>query len=266
MAPASSYTWYANGKVDEGHSRNLDAYATGPTYTTPAYAYDGTKDWDAWYGAMKINHLLSHTAGFIRSGDVEGAAEMYNLQPDTMGYVRGDIIDPLGLQIRSFSEGQTALDAYRHDYDGNGIPYAYVDDDNHDLGLAAGGWKSSAGDLVRLTLATDQDPTHPDVLSAATLNLMESRPYPNVSTNAHGWDKNDQGKLAHNGRLGGGTTYLAKYPAGYLGNVFGPISVAVCTNIAISDARGGATPLTTLAGEIANVANEANMSLNYDLY
>lgn len=306
------YTWYTNGKVDEGHSRDLDAYATGPTYTTPAYAYDGTKDWDDWYGAMKINHLLSHTAGFIRSGDVEGAAEMYNLQPNAMGYdlahqyilrtrkllfapgtgrsysnhgaglvghivatvsgmsyksyVRGNIIDPLGLQIRSFSEGQTALDAYRHDYDGNGIPYAYIDDDNHDLGLAAGGWKSSAGDLVRLTLATDQDPTHPDVLSAATLNLMESRPYPNVSTNAHGWDKNDQGKLAHNGRLGGGTTYLAKYPAGYLGNVFDPISVAVCTNISISDARGGATPLTTLAGEIANVANEANISLNYDLY
>jgi CubicO group peptidase (beta-lactamase class C family) len=304
------YTWFTDGTVIKGWSRDLDAYAAPYAYEVPAYAFDATKDWSDWYANMKVNHLLSHSAGFAGGGDVEGAESMFGLAEDSLSYqqvhefmlgtrklsfapgtsasysnhgmglvghivakvsgtsyhdyARAHIIDPLGLNIRAASSGQSAVDTHRHTYD-NGIPLAYVDDPTNDLGLAAGAWKSSAGDLVRLMLATDRDPKHPDILSSSTLATMESKPYA-ASDYAHGWSKNNLGKLAHSGRLDGGTAYIAKYPEDYIGGNSAPITVAICTNVSISDARGGSGSLSTLAGDIAVVVNDAMIESGYDLH
>lgn len=303
------YTWYNDDTFSEGWSRNLDAYGGPAGYSVPAYAYDPSKDWFDFYADMKVDHLMSHSSGLSRSGDVAAAATMFSTVEDALDYrhvheyilrtrkllfapgtgerysnhgmglvghvvatvsgmsyhdyARASIIDPLGLNIRSGA--QTSADAYRHTYVSS-VPSAYTDDPTNLLGLAAGGWKSSAGDLVRLMLATDGNSNHPDILSAQTLALMESRPYPGISSYAHGWDKNGKGKLAHGGRLGGGTTYIAKYPEDYIGGDSDPITVAVCTNISISDARGGTGPLRKLAGEIAVAADGVNLGSTYDLH
>jgi CubicO group peptidase (beta-lactamase class C family) len=217
------YTWLADGTRIKGSSRNLDSKGGPKNYAVPGYAYDPGKNWNHWYDGIRVDHLMSHSSGLSRSGDVVGAERMFGLSADSLNYrqvheymlrtrklgfeagtderysnhgmglvghivaevsgmpfrdyARANIIDPLGLAIRADSTGQGSTDMYRHDYD-DGIPVAYVDDNTNDLGLAAGGWKASAGDLVRLMLGTDQDASHPDLLAPATLDLMESRPYP----------------------------------------------------------------------------------------
>lgn len=305
------YAFYSDGTFTRGTSRNLDAYGGPTNYTIPGWAFDLSKDWHTYYGDMNVDHLMSHSSGFSRSGDVTGAERMFSTNEDNLdyrhvheyvlrtrkllfapgtgesysnhgaglvghivatrsgqsfnSYARSNIINPLGLNIRAHSEGQQTIDMHRHDYV-NELPSAYVDDSTNDLGLAAGGWKSSAGDLVRLTLGTDQKTNHPDILSAATLNKMESRPYPGASSYAHGWDRDGAGKLAHNGRLGGGTTYLAKFPEDFFGTNSKQINVAVCTNVSISDRRGASGPLKDLADAVAEAVNEAAVSGSYDLY
>lgn len=303
------YTWHNDGTVTEGWSRDLDQYGGPVAYSVPNTVYDAAKNYPTWYSNMKVDHLMSHSAGFSRSGDDDAAATMAGNNVDSINYssvheyilatrkllfapgtsesysnhgmgsvghlvsvvsgmtyhnyARNFIIDPLGLNIRGGS--QTSADTHRHTYE-DGIPVAYVDNPTNELGLAAGGWKSSGGDLVRLMLATDRNANHPDILSAATLDLMESRPYPAASSFAHGWDRNSLGKLSHSGRLDGGTSYIAKYPAEYIGGDSEEITVAVCTNISISDARGGSGALSTLAGEIAVVLDEAVIPAGFDLY
>ncbi|WP_438028273.1 serine hydrolase [Sorangium sp. So ce233] len=305
------YTWFSDGTVIEGQSRDLDAYGGPNAYSVPASAFDHSKDWSDWYGDIRVNHLMSHSAGFSGGGDTVATSAMFGLAEDSLSYkqvheyvlstrkllfapgtsedysnhgmglvghivaqvsgmtyhnyIRSNIVDPLGLNIRADSSGQSAQDMFRHSYVG-GVPASYLDDATNNLGLAAGGWKASAGDLVRLMLATDGNPNHPDILSPATLALMESRPYPGASSFAHGWDRNSAGKLAHSGRLDGGTTYIAKYPTNYINGSSAPITVAICTNVSISDARGGSGPLATLAGDIAVVVNDATIDAGYDLY
>ena len=305
------YAWHANGGVTEGWSGNLDAYG-GPTpYWTPLQGWDFAQYWGDWYADMRIDHLMSHTAGFTRSGDVYGSEQMFGISQDLMtygqaheyilatrklrfepgtsasysnhglgllghvvaevsgmpyrDYVHAAILGPLGLDIRANSAGHAAGDMWPHSYQG-GAPVAYLDVPTNDLGLAAGGWQSSAGDLVRLMLATDRDRLHPDILGSDSLLLMESRPYPGISSYAHGWNKDSNGKLAHNGRIGGGTAYLAKYPASYLAPGVPEITVAVCTNVMISDTRGGSAPMTRLANDLAAVTAEAPLAGNYDGY
>lgn len=303
------YAWFNDGTVTEGTSRDFDAYAGPSNYSVPAAAYDPNKNYPAWYSDMRVNHLMSHSAGFDGGGDTAAAAKMYGISEDALSYAqvheyvlatrkplfapgtaesysnhgagtvghivaavsgmtynnyaRTFIIDPLGLNIRSGA--QTSADTYRHEYE-SGIPVAMIDDPTNELGLAAGGWKSSGGDLVRLMLGTDKNPNHPDVLSAESIDLMETRPYEGASTFAHGWDKNNRGKLAHSGRLGGGTSYVAKYPVSYLDAGSAAITVAVCTNIAISDARGGSSSLANLAEDLAKMVDAANIPASYDLY
>ncbi len=303
------YTWFNDNTVTEGTSRDLDYHGGAVAYTVPNSAYDAAKNYPAWYGDMRVNHLMSHSSGFSRSGDDDAAATMFNTNVDSLSYsdvheyilatrkllfapgtgesysnhgagtvghivsvvsgmsfnnyARNYIIDPLGLNIRTGA--QTSADTHRHEYV-DGIPLAYTDEPNNQLGLAAGGWRSSGGDLVRLMLGTDKDATHPDVLDPATLTLMETQPYPGASSFAHGWDRNNLGRLSHSGRLDGGTSFIAKYPADYIGGDSDPITVAVCTNISISDARGGSGSLSTMAGDIAVLLDNTAIPAGYDLY
>ena len=83
-------------------------------------------------------------------------------------------------------------------------------------GHAAGGYSATAGDMVRLMLATDKQSNHPDILAASSLTLMETPPFPaTVPNRALGWDHSN-GKLAKGGDIAGGNAYIAKFPAGYL--------------------------------------------------
>ena len=266
------HDWYADMQVDHllshssGFSHSGDVSAAAAMFSTFADALDYRHVHEYILRTRKMEFAPGTAESYSNHGmGLVGHIVAANSGLTFHDYARANIIDSLGLNIRAASDGQSAADTYRHSYV-TGVPSAYTDDSTNDLGLGAGGWKSSAGDLVRLMLATDRNPNHPDVLSEQTLDLMESRPYPGISSRAHGWDRNSSGKLSHSGRLGGGTTYIAKYPEDYIGGDSDPITVAVCTNISIADARGGSSSLKKLAGDIAVATDRAIINLGYDLY
>jgi CubicO group peptidase (beta-lactamase class C family) len=265
--------WYADMRVDHllshtsGLSRDGDATGAEAMFGLPEDSLSYQQVHEYVLATRKLlfapgtgEEYSNHGTGLVGHIVAEVSGMTYH------DYARSNIIDPLGLNIRANSSGQSAEDTFRHYYGNNGVPVSYMDDPTNDLGLAAGAWKASAGDLVRLMLATDGNPNHPDVLSPATLADMESRPYPGASSYAHGWDKNNAGKLAKGGRLGGGTTYIAKYPTDYFDGSSAPITVAICTNVEISDARGGSSTLGALAEDIAVVVKDAAIASGYDLY
>ncbi|MEM6532755.1 MAG: serine hydrolase domain-containing protein [Myxococcota bacterium] len=303
-------TFFSDDTRSVGWSRDLDKYRAATYHGTPEGLYDSGKDWRDWYDGMQVDHLLSHSSGLPRSGDVESSTWMFNTDESQLSYaqlhrymlstrklrnkpgyeenysnhglglvghivstrsgmsyrdyVETHIFDPIGVNIIPSSIGQSTSDVYRHRYVA-GVPVAYVDDPTHELGLAAGGWMSTAGDLVRVMLSTDGLDNHPDVLEPSTLALMERRPHFR-SDYAHGWDRVKDGRLRHGGRLGGGTASIAKYPAGFFTGSNVPITVAVCTNISISDRLDGSTALRRVGRSIAEAVSQASVSGSYDLY
>ncbi len=119
------YTWYTDGKASSGWSEDLDAYDEPYAYSLPS-DLSPKPDWLAWYAKLELRHLLSHTSGFERSGSIEGAMAMFDMDEDEVTY--GDV--------------------HRHMlYDGAlqfepGTKYDYS---NHDLGLAGYLLSASSG-------------------------------------------------------------------------------------------------------------------------
>ncbi|MFZ5896505.1 MAG: serine hydrolase [Myxococcota bacterium] len=72
--------WYSDGQASKGNATSLGA-------TTALYPYErrsvpGSRDeWLDAYRNIEIQHLLSHTSGFSRSGEREQADEMFNVLP-----------------------------------------------------------------------------------------------------------------------------------------------------------------------------------------
>jgi CubicO group peptidase (beta-lactamase class C family) len=130
-------------------------------------------------------------------------------------YVYDDYLKPLGLKDRVVGEttNPTSADAWNHAYsNGNPVPVPFT---NSTLGLAAGGFRSSARDLARLM--------H---------NL--SGKYTDAQLDSMGWGKGSDGRLSHNGLIEGGTAYAVMYPSGYKasgGQDLSRVHVAVITNI-----------------------------------
>jgi CubicO group peptidase (beta-lactamase class C family) len=180
-------------------------------------------------------------------------------------YIRAKILGPLGLtHIVPNGTGDFAYDATPHGVsdDGHLVTQTLAPAVNLN-GLAAGGFSATAGDMVRLMLATDKLSNHPDILAAASLTKMETPPFPaTVPTRALGWDYGS-GKLAKGGDVGGGNAYIAKFPASFmLGGVnVGGMTIALCAN-------GGASSgeLRVLANEVVKAAGSVPVDPLYDLF
>lgn len=182
-------------------------------------------------------------------------------------YIRDNVLLPIGLtNVVPTGIAPSLLDAAPHLYNGSGNPAVWNTlGVPHPAEYAAGGWSATARDLVRLMCATDKLANHSDILQPATINLMESRPYPNTApSGAHGWRyEGPQGKLWHNGSVGGGASYIVKFPAGYTsanGTDLSNVNVAVCVNIQ------NANPLKGLVDTIAVTAGAASVPVWYDLF
>lgn len=194
-------------------------------------------------------------------------------------YARENILEPIGLvDVVPWKSDPSELDATPYKWvdpepSGEGGMdvlaidpppyYEAIDPDPATLGTAAGGWTATARDLVRLMCATDQLPNHADVLSGDTLDEMESRPFPdNVPGYAHTWWINGNGRLNHNGIIGGGRSDVVKFPDGYVVNGIdvGEINVAVCVNI-----QPGVS-LYGLAEDVAKGCAEGAVPVHYDLF
>jgi hypothetical protein len=153
------------------------------------------------------------------------------------------------------------------DDNGKIIKIPHVPTEKVSLGLAAGGWAATARDLVRVMVSTDRLTNYPDVLKTATLDLMETKPFPNLSSRAVAWSVTDKGsgkKLTHNGITGGGRAVIIKFTPGYFSNDntdLGNINLAVCANGSVST-----NDLDALLGAIAKVVGKANIPVTYDLF
>lgn len=188
-------------------------------------------------------------------------------------YITDNILNPLGLSNVIPEDGiTTALDSEPHSLTHSGLSTSVLAVDPTTTGNAAGGWMATAQDMVRLMVATDKLPNQSDILSPASIDLMETSPYPDAIGAGHalGWTiacPNDgtttpSCRLAHNGALGGGYAYIIKYQDGYTddGINLGNINVAVLLNV---KKRSG---VEDLAKKIAKVIGTADIPPGYDLF
>ncbi|MEM6451012.1 MAG: serine hydrolase domain-containing protein [Cyanobacteria bacterium P01_D01_bin.105] len=317
----NTLAWYSRGKASRGTVTDLDAH-TAPFDYTRREISNSRQHWIDQYESIEIRHLLSHTAGFSRSGDGEQAAikydfanfskatnpapykftNMYTLSTrpllfdvgtrasysnhgmgltghliseitgqDWYDYLRQNILIPAGAEnIVPRGLYQNALDANPHFVNKNGVIRTNALENFNHSGSAAGSLKASAADLARFMVATDQLGNHPDVLYGNTISRMESRPFPEAAPGrAYGWGVRCQNsdcsnkRLSHNGKTGGGTSYIAKYQDYRIGNTdVDGINVAVVTN----SGSAGTGNLRNLAQGIATEAAESSVTVNYDLF
>ena len=135
-------------------------------------------------------------------------------------------------------------EAWSHVYkSGKPVP---IDFGKSGTGLAAGGFRASAQDLIYIM-------THlKNTYTRSELDEMA-------------WGSNAQGKLAHSGLIpDSGTAYAAMFPQGYKlpdGTEVSQIDIALATNINM----GSSGALRTLADEIARAATSTNVSVNFDI-
>ncbi len=160
-------------------------------------------------------------------------------------YTRDNYLKPMGMHnsVRGEWANPDSCDAFNHDF------VAGVDDDpntplpawkllpfaQYDQGLAAGGLRSSAQDLVRMME-----------------NLEKRYPDP-AEIDAMGWNMASDGRLAHDGDIPGGNSYMTMYHNGYTTNRWlRGVKIAVVANIKV-DTRNVAL---SIANQVANTAVE----------
>ncbi|MDQ3254601.1 MAG: beta-lactamase family protein, partial [Acidobacteriota bacterium] len=163
-------------------------------------------------------------------------------------YVREDYLRPIKLHnaVRPQRANPDSCDAYGHKFNNNQKPEALpFEESTLGLGLAAGGFTSSAQNVLGLTASLDKKYT------TAELDSM-------------GWSGNAKGRLSHSGSIPGGAAYVVMYPDGYRTSTenldLSEVHVAVATNIQSSD------DLESLAGKIAVAVPASNVPATFDLW
>ncbi len=237
--------------------------------------------------SCKYRKIIQHNLRNHRLVTEPGAAGSYkNTNLGTVGhiiaevsgqeyrdYILSSILIPLGLSGIVHENGQTnALDSEPHLLTHDGTSTSVYDAEPSTTGLAAGGWMASAQQMVRLMAATDKLPNQPDILSAASIDVMETPPYPNATgkLRALGWWVSCQNgasstpscRMDHNGLLPGGFSYIVKYKGNFAlqGQNVGGINVAVLFNVRKSAGH------EDLAEAIARLIGSANIPTDYDLF
>lgn len=181
-------------------------------------------------------------------------------------FIRTRIFQPLGLtKIVPNGTGDRDEDATPHgvDADTGRLFTKTLGAAANTTGLASGGYSATAGDLVRLMLATDRLSNHPDLLATSSLNLMENPPFPaTVPGRALVWDYAN-GRLDKGGDIDGGNAHIVKFPAGFEldGVDVGGLTIALAANGGVSSPE-----LKSIANRIAKAAAPIVVDSSYDLY
>lgn len=290
------YTWLTNATAQSGTSDDLDRHKK-PYSVVSGLSGPYNPNVFNWYASITLQHLLDHKAGFQRSGDAVGAATMFGGTKDTVSYtdahrymlrtrplshapgtayaysnhgfglwtiivpqlsgksyastaMQDYLIAKVGLSasdVRPRSKTPDARDATPMYLDDNGVFGTHPHKDAG-IGLAAGGWTASAGDMLRIT----------EYLTSA---------YSFTKLGKMGWHVDGSGtktKLDHNGRIGGGTSYVALFKPGYVstnGTDLSDIQIAVATNIWTDTGA-----LKGLVNDIVFDVPAANISPAYDAW
>lgn len=270
------YAWFGNSYASSGTSTHLAQYLT-PYYYTMTPNLPNSDNWRQWYGTLTVQNLLDHRAGFTRSGDVAGAAEMFGKEESALTYKEvhrhflrtRPLIGAPGT-VASYSNhgfglwtlliekmsGQPFRD-YVHDHYlvPHGVASAVMpqgsapgplDSQNHVLnkqGIPVPG----AYEPSTLGLAAGGYRATARALTVLTADLADK--YTADQLDRMGWAKTSDGRLQHNGALTGGMSYVVMYPPGYKtseGLDLGNVHVAVVAN-----RRGSTSELAVLASLVA---------------
>jgi len=257
-----------------------------------AHAPESAK-WKEWYEKITIQNLLDHESGFPQTGNNNGpaAAKMFGVSEDQLtyeqghryflrvqgllhepgtdkysnhnfglwtilipkisgksylDYVRDDFLKPMKLHnaVRPERANPDSCDAWNHKYNADQEPEVFPFKE-HGLGLAAGGFRASAQALARLMVELDKK-------------------YTTEELDSMGWFKTSKGKLEHNGRLDGGTAFVAMFPKGYISSTnvdLSEVHVAVLTNIWTST-----SDLSNLADKIVLAVPVSNVPATFDIW
>lgn len=79
------YVWYVDGTVSVGTSTDLGKHNPSYGYVLPP-GVASSPAWSSWFGSMTVANLLTHSAGFVHSGDVDGACKMFGVEDDDLTY------------------------------------------------------------------------------------------------------------------------------------------------------------------------------------
>lgn len=160
--------------------------------------------------------------GYLILGEI--IEQKTNMSYET--YVKTQILNPLGAFDMHLGKNLLVDKKEREvEYQGNGYytldcqgsgNYALWEYGGFNLEAmtAHGGWIATTKDLLRLITAVDGFASVPDILSAATINLMVA-PSANNSNYAKGWAVNSANNWWHTGALDGTATFMARTNGGY---------------------------------------------------
>ena len=142
-------------------------------------------------------------------------------------YVKSQILAPLGIydmhiannllsekqerEVEYTTDGFTNLSVYGT---GESVPWTYGGMNVHAMS-AHGGWITTARDFVKLVSAVDGFATKPDILSAATINVMTT-PSSVEANYAKGWQVNTFGNWWHTGAIAGTSSEVVRAGSGYI--------------------------------------------------
>lgn len=167
-------------------------------------------------------------------------------------YVRGHYLRPIKLHnaVRWQRANPDSCDAYGHKFNNNQKPEALPFlESTLGWGLAAGGFTSSAQNVLGLTASLDKKYT------TAELDSM-------------GWSGNAKGRLSHSGSIDGGLAYVVMFPDGYRTSTenldLSEVHVAVAANIRGGDLSSG--DLKSLTDKIAVAVPASNVPATFDIW
>lgn len=290
------YTWFSNDRVMEGMSDDLDRYAGPAPYSIPNLPPQRGPDTNgvSAYRSITIQHLLDHTAGFARSGDVEGATKMFGVSESKLTYAQAHrhflrtrkLLFRPGTKVSYSNHGFGSMTMIVEKLSGRSfrdyVMGTYLAQ-MPKLGLTAVPESASMPtlmDAMPYTLDSNGKFTRLDcedstlglaaggfMASARDLLLITrylTSKYSDQQVNEMGWFGSGKGKLEHNGLRGGGASYVAMFPKGYKsvsGADLSEVQVAIVVN---ADTDTG--KLESLANKIALAVPASNVPATYDVW
>lgn len=229
--------------------------------------YRRRPEWKGWYESITIQQLFDHYAGLQKDASKANAAQMFGVseeeltrdqyhryflrkgrllhQPGTKysysnhgfglfaliieelsgvdfyQYVRDQYLKPMKLHnaIQGSTKHPDSCDSHNHMFTGADpatSPLEVLAYNESFLGLAQGGFRSSSQDLVRLMRNLEQKYSWDEI-------------------DGMGWGANSSGRLAHSGKVAGGTAIAMMYPDGYTTSTkkldLSGVQVAISTNV-----------------------------------
>lgn len=261
MAIASNdhvYTWFGNGQASSGMSHDLDKYIAPYAYTLPAGL--AGPNWVNLYSTITLQNLLDHRAGFTRSGDGPGAAELFGTAEANLSYTqihrhflrtRPLLRTPGGnaqysnhgfglwtLLIEKMS-GQTYRNYVYNNYllpagVGDDIePQAASPDSRDSANHILEGGVPVPGPYVASTTGLAAGGYRGTARALTVLTAKLDGKYSDADMDRMGWGAPGDGSLEHNGGADGGMAYVVMFPAGYIspkGKDLSGVHVAVVAN------------------------------------